>query len=299
MIKTHELEKSFDGFKALDSVNIHVKKGTVYGLVGPNGAGKTTLIKTLIGAYKKDSGQVLVNGSEVYENNHVKNKISYIADELYFYPNYRIIDMAKFYSSIYPTWSWDRFDSLTKVFDMDINRKVNKMSKGMKKQVAFWLAISSRTDIMVLDEPVDGLDPITRKKVWSLVMQDVAEYETTVLVSSHNLRELEDVCDHVGIMHKGKLILEKELDDAKSSVHKIQVAFKEDIPEHIFENSDILYKNTLGSVHTLIMRGNRENIVKALENTSPLLLNLIPLSLEEVFIYEIGGTGYEVDNILL
>lgn len=212
-------------------MDINVEQGSVYGLVGPNGAGKTTLLKTLMGVYKKDDGSLKIMGEDPYENKKLKEKIGFISDELYFFSNYTIKDTAKFYSKIYPNWSFDRYNSLKNAFSIDENMKIRKMSKGMKKQVAFWMIISMKPEIMILDEPVDGLDPVARKSVWNLVLQDVSERGTTVLISSHNLRELEDVCDHVGIMSKGKLLLEKELSSAKNDIHKLQIGFKDKIPK--------------------------------------------------------------------
>ena len=213
MIKVTDLVKTFDGFRALNGASINVEKGSIYGLVGPNGAGKTTLIKHLSGVYTPDSGEYTINGCSVYENPAVKAKTIYIGDDLHFFPSYSIEDAAKLYKDIYPTWNEERFESLREIFKIDTKRKIRRLSKGMQKQVAFWLGMSTCPEVLILDEPVDGLDPVMRRNVWKIVLQDVADYGTTVLISSHNLRELEDVCDHVGIMHQGKVVLEKSLDD--------------------------------------------------------------------------------------
>ena len=214
-------------------------------------------------------------------------------------PTYSIYDMAKFYSGIYTNWSWERFNNLKAVFKIDQKRKVRRLSKGMQKQVAFWLGICSQPKIMVLDEPVDGLDPVMRRNVWRLMLQDVAENGTTVLVSSHNLRELEDVCDHVGIMFNGKVVLQKSLDDVKGNIHKVQTAFSEELPSTIEENLKVLHKSQFGSVTTLIVKGEAQTIKEIIKKENPLILDILPLTLEEIFIYELGGLGYEFENIIL
>ncbi len=299
MIQVKNLSKSFDGFKALDGLNINVEKGSVYGLVGPNGAGKTTVIKHIDGVYKQDGGEVLINGEAVYENTEIKQKMAVISDDLFFYPTYTIADTANFYAGIYKNWNRARFESLKKIFKIDTKRRARRLSKGMQKQVAFWLALCTMPEVMILDEPVDGLDPVMRRNVWKLMLQDVAERGTTVLVSSHNLRELEDVCDHVGIMHKGKLVLEKSLDDVKGNVHKVQVAFEDGLPNILKDSLDILHTEQFGSVSLLIVRGNAEDIIKNIKYAKPLICDVLPLTLEEVFIYELGGMGYEFENIIL
>ena len=299
MIKAEKVTKTFSGFKALNDMSLNVKKGSVYGLIGPNGAGKTTIIKNLTGIYTPDNGVLEIDGKPVFENPEVKQELIYIGDDLYFFPSYSILDTAKFYSGIYKNWSWERFESLKEIFKIDVKRKVRRLSKGMQKQVAFWLGICACPKVMILDEPVDGLDPVMRKNVWKIVLQDVAEHETTVLVSSHNLRELEDVCDHVGIMHKGEVVLEKALDDVKGNIHKIQLAFKDEFPENLKSRINILHAESIGRVHMIIAKGDSEEIKNIVSEYSPLICDLIPLTLEEVFIYELGGMGYEFENIIL
>ncbi len=299
MIKICNLTKNFDNFTALDGLNMHVKKGCVYGLVGPNGAGKTTAIKHIAGVMMQNSGDVLITDSNVFENVAVKQKIIYIPDDVFFFPSYTIKDMKKFYKSVYPSWNEERFERLSEVFNIDINRRVQRLSKGMQKQVAFWLGICTMPDVMILDEPVDGLDPVMRRKVWSLILQDVVERETTVLISSHNLRELEDVCDHVGIMHNGRVILEKQLDDIKSDVHKLQLAFKEKINPELIDQLSPMHISEYGSVTLMIVRGQREQILECVNKYSPIVCDILPLTLEEIFIYELGGLGYEIKDVIL
>jgi len=299
MIEVKNLVKTFDGFCALNGLNLNVKKGSVYGLIGPNGAGKTTIIKHLAGIYTQDSGEIKINGETVFENNEIKKDMVLISDDLFFFNTYTIKDMAKFYSGIYPEWSWERFESLKDIFKIETTRRVKRLSKGMQKQVAFWLSICAMPKLMILDEPVDGLDPVMRRNVWRLMLQDVAERETTVLVSSHNLRELEDVCDHVGIMHKGQVVLEKALDDVKGNIHKVQLAYKEEFPKVLNEAIDILHTETYGSVSMVIVKGKAEEVMEKIKYTNPLICDILPLTLEEVFIYELGGMGYEFENIIL
>jgi len=300
MIKAENIVKSFGKFKALDELSLHVKKGSVYGLVGPNGAGKTTFIKTLIGVYKADSGSATVNGENTYENCSVKEKMICISDDLFFFPTYSIQDMANYYAGIYPDWNWEHFEKMKEVFKIDVKRKARRLSKGMQKQVAFWLGLCTMPDVMILDEPVDGLDPVMRRNVWKLMLQAVAEREMTVLVSSHNLRELEDVCDHVGILHKGKVVIEKSLDDIKGNVHKLQLAFDNGhFPDELEKELEVLDKSGFASVHLVIAKGEVEDISRIVNKYNPVVFDIIPLTLEEVFIYELGGMGYEFENIML
>ncbi len=301
MIEIMNLNKSFEDLAALKNVNIKIQKGSVYGLVGSNGAGKTTLLKTMVGVYQGDQGTCSIDGQEVFENVAIKAKVIFIPDTLYFFANYSVRDMAKYYSNIYPAWNEARFEKLKEAFDIDVNKNIHRLSKGMQRQVAFWLALSSMPDYLILDEPLDGLDPVMRQKVKNLLIQDVAERQMTVLISSHNLRELEDLCDTIGILHKGTLILEKELDDLKSDVHKIQVAFKEEVSGEFLVNAQaqVLYEEVRGSVRLFIMRGSKEDLTRLFAKQQPLVLDILPLTLEEVFIYEMGGIGYAIENIII
>jgi len=300
MIKAENLDKKFGTFKALDGLTLNVEKGSVYGLIGPNGAGKTTFIKTLMGIYKADCGKVTVDEESVFDNIKIKDRMVYICDDLFFYPTYSIKDTAKYYAGLYPKWNWDSYNKMKEIFKIDEKRKIRRLSKGMQKQVAFWLGMSASPDVMILDEPVDGLDPVMRRNVWKLMLQEVSEREMTVLVSSHNLRELEDVCDHVGIMFDGKVVIEKSLDDVKGNIHKLQLAFADGIfPEELEKSLTILDKSGFGSVSMLIVKGDADEIMKNAERFSPVVSDILPLTLEEVFIYELGGMGYEFENIVL
>lgn len=299
MIEVNKLCKEMDSKTILQDVSINVKKGSIYGLVGPNGAGKTTLIKHLAGIYQKNSGSVKILGEEVYDNKIIKSKVAFIPDELYF-PQYTVNGVAKLYAKIYPEFSWERYNKLKEYIRIDEHMKISKMSKGMKKQVAFWLVISRMPEVIILDEPVDGLDPIARKKIWSLLIQDVSNRDTTVLVSSHNLRELEDVCDTVGIMHKGKVIVERELDQLKSNVLKVQVAFRDEVDvESLGKEMEILNVDRIGSVYMMIVRGDKDGIMDTLKKHNPILSEALSLTLEEVFMYEVRGAGYEIEDVIL
>ncbi len=297
MIETRKLCKSFEGFLALKDLDVNVPKGAVYGLVGPNGAGKTTLIRHLAGIYIPDSGEVLIDGQPVFENVDIKSRIAYIPDDIFYYTQATVADMKGFYKGIYPAFDEERFDKLGEVFDIDPKRPVRKLSKGMQKQAAFRIAIPCRPDVILLDKPVDGLDPVMRRNVWSILMADVAERGTTVLVSSHNLRELEDVCDHVGIMDQGSMLIERSLDELQNNIVKLQLVLQDgtELPEGI----EILGRSSTGKLEQLIVRGKAEEVEERIAQITPVYCESIPLNLEEIFIYELGGTGYEVRNIIV
>ncbi len=298
MIKVNNLSKNFDTFPVLSHMQMEVPKGAVYGLVGPNGAGKSTLIKHLVGSYIPDEGEILIDGENIWENVNIKERVAYIPDDIFYFAQANAKEMMKFYNGLYPNFDEHYFYQICKCFpSVNLKRPLRTLSKGMLKQVAFALALATRPDVLILDEPVDGLDPVMRRQIWSLVMGEVAEREMTVLVSSHNLRELEDVCDHVGIMHQGKLLFEKSLDDLQGSIAKIQIAFEGDMPT-LPEHLHVLHKITNGKVSTLILKGECEDIRTELEKLHPILLDVLPLTLEEVFIYEMGGEHYEVKNII-
>ena len=300
MIKVNNVVKTFDRFRALDGLTMTVEKGSIYGLVGPNGAGKSTILRHITGAYRPDSGSILVDGQPVYENPAVKRRISIIPDDLYYFNSASTRDMMKFYRGIYPNFDDKRYEALREAFpEVDEKHPIRRLSKGMQKQSAFWLTLCCQPEVLVLDEPVDGLDPVMRRQVWSLLMGDVAQRGTTVLVSSHNLRELEDVCDHVGILSHGKVLLERSLTDLQDNIVKIQIVFPEgELPE-LPRGLNVLHTTQLGRVHTLIIRGAMEEIRARLNKFSPLLLEALPLSLEEIFIYELGGENYAVRDIVL
>ena len=298
MIEVRDAVKKFDGFAALDGTTLTVPAGSVYGMVGPNGAGKSTLIRHLTGIYRQDSGEVTIGGEQVWENAALKARIAAIPDDWYFFMQSTVRDMMRFYKGFYPSFSMERYEKLKEVFNIDEKRAIRRLSKGMQKQVAFWLALSCMPDYLVLDEPVDGLDPVMRRQVWSLVMGDVAQRGTTVLVSSHNLRELEDVCDHVGIMDHGRVLLERSLAQLQDNMVKLQVVFRDGVNE-VPPELPVLHASRVGRIHTLIMRMNAEEATDRLAAYDPLLVDAVPLTLEEIFIYELGGADYAVKDIVL
>lgn len=297
MIEVRNVMKEFDGFRALDDMSMTVQTGSVYGLVGPNGAGKSTIIRHLTGIYRQDAGEITIDGAPVFENPEVKSRIAYIPDDIFYYANASIREMMDFYRSIYPHFDAERFKKLGDVFGLDPKRQMRRLSKGMQKQAAFWIAVSLRPEILILDEPVDGLDPVMRRQIWSIIMADVAENGTTVLVSSHNLRELEDVCDSVGIMNKGKIMIERSLNELQENIVKIQLALPDG--ESLPEGLDILHKSNTGRLQSLIMHGTQEDLTEKLQSAHPLFIDAVPLTLEEIFIYELGGADYEVKDIVL
>ena len=297
MIEVKDLTKRFDGFAALDGLTMTVPDGAVYGLVGPNGSGKSTLLRHVMDIYRQDAGEVLVDGQPVYENPAVKARIAYIPDDVFYFPQAGVRDMMHYYKAIYPGFDTERYEKLKEVFALDEKQPIRRMSKGMQKQAAFWLAMCQRAEYMVLDEPVDGLDPVMRRQIWGLLMADAAERGMTVLVSSHNLRELEDVCDHVGILDHGKLLLERSLSELQENISKVQLALPDDRP--LPEGLDLVHETVSGRLRTLILRGNPEETLRKLQECEPLFLDAVPLSLEEIFIYELGGADYAVKDILL
>ena len=293
MLELKNITKTFGNFKALDDLTMTVPKGAVYGLVGPNGAGKSTAIRHMTGVYRPDNGSVTVLGQPVYENPTVKETIGYIPDDIFFFPSASLEDMHSFYKGIYPRFDDQLFNRLYEVFQLPKKGPIRRFSKGMQKQAAFHLAICTRPELLILDEPVDGLDPVMRRQVWSLILSDVAQRETTVLISSHNLRELEDICDHVGIMDHGKMLLERSLADMQGSTVKLQLVGE--APQGL----EILHESQSGRLRTLIVRGSAQEVSERVQQVNPAYFDVLPLSLEEIFIYELGGVNYEVKNIVL
>lgn len=298
MIEVRQLHKKFGQMEVLKGLDLNIRQGSIYGLVGSNGTGKTTLLKLLAGIYRPDRGSILVDGKPVFENVQIKDKMIFIPDDLFFFNQYSIRETADLFRQVYPTWDEARFRELSSLFGIDVKRRVTKLSKGMKRQVSFWLALSVKPQILILDEPLDGLDPMIRSKVKKLLLADVAEREMSILISSHNLRELEDICDYMGILHQGALLIESELDTLKRGINKVQTAFAGELPEELQRAENILYHEQRGSVHLFIMRGEEAKIKAQLQSLKPLLLDVLPLTFEEIFVYEMGGVGYDIHNIL-
>ena len=292
MLEMKNVTKAFGDFKALDDLSLHVPKGAVYGLVGPNGAGKTTVIRHLTGIYRPDSGSVAVDGQDVAGDPNVRERIGYIPDDVFYFPTATLEDMHGFYRRMYEKFDEELYQKLKEVFALPAG-PIRRFSKGMQKQAAFHLTLATRPDVMILDEPVDGLDPVMRRQVMSLILADVAEHGTTVLISSHNLRELEDVCDHVGIMDQGKMLMEKSLADMQGSTVKLQIVGEAPA------GFEVLHESRSGRLNTFILRGTCEQVQSASEAMDAPYFDVLPLSLEEIFIYELGGVNYEVKKIVL
>ena len=297
MIELKNVTKRFDGTCALNDLTMTVPTGSVYGLVGPSGSGKSTILRHIMGIYRQDSGEVLIDGAPVYENPALKSRMAYIPDDIFYFHQASVRDMMRYYRGIYPRFDTARYEKLKEVFQLSETMPIRRMSKGMQKQAAFWLALSACPELLVLDEPVDGLDPVMRRQIWSLLMADAAEHGITVLVSSHNLRELEDVCDHVGILDAGSLLLERSLSELQSNITKVQIALPDNgvLPEGL----EIVHETVSGRLRTVIVRGEPQAVLNRLQECQPLFVDAVPLTLEEIFIYELGGVDYAVKDIVL
>ena len=297
MIEVKNVSKRFEQVCALDGLTMTVPTGAVYGLVGPNGSGKSTILRHIVGIYRQDAGKVLIDGEPVYENPAVKARIGYIPDDIFYFTQSGVREMMLYYRGLYPSFDVGRYEKLKEVFQLSERTPIRRMSKGQQKQAAFWLALCLRPDVMVLDEPVDGLDPVMRRQIWSLLMADAAERGITVLVSSHNLRELEDVCDHVGILDRGKMLLERSLSELQENLTKVQLALPDGaaLPEGL----DLVHESSSGRLRTLIVRGDPGETLARLQESEPIFMDALPLTLEEIFIYELGGADYAVKDVIL
>lgn len=300
MITVRGLTKSFDDYQALNDLSINVKSGSIYGLVGTNGSGKTTLIKHLTGILKPDEGEILFDGDPVYENETLKGEIGFIPDDLSFFSSYTMRDVAKYYRSIYPVWDEERFQRMSEKFDFSHRKKLQNFSKGMQKQAAFILTMCIHPKYLVLDEPIDGLDPLVRKTVYKYIIDDISQEDISVIISSHNLREMDGICDTIGILDKGKIRVERDLDELKADIHKVQVAFNNpSTPEDRYKSLNVVHRESRGSVELLIIKDDAEKVRRVIGENKPLIFDMLPLTLEEIFIYELGGDDYEIKDILL
>lgn len=299
MITTRNLTKRFGNFTALDNISSKINDGCIYGIVGSNGAGKSTLLRLLAGVYRPDRGTVVIDGKKVFENPSVKAQIAYVPDELYFINNATTRRMAQFYQSVYDDFDNERFNYLCEVMNIDADKSLNTFSKGMKRQAMIVLAVSCRPKYLMLDETFDGLDPVMRSLVKNIICQDVEDRNITAILTSHSLRELEDTCDQLALLHKGGLVLDSDITSLKTSLFKIQIAFLEDYDSEKFEGLDILHYTKNGSVVNMIIRGDRSETVEKLKELRPAILDVLPLTLEEIFTYEMATLGYSFDDILL
>jgi ABC-2 type transport system ATP-binding protein len=293
MIQLDNLTKSFDGFTALDALNLNVSKGSIYGLVGINGSGKTTAIKHLSGVYRQDGGQALIDGAPVYDNAAIKARVGHIPDELYFFPQYSMRLLRRFYRSLYKNWNDDRCTQMMSDFKLDEKRRLKHFSKGMQKQAAFVLNMSIMPDVLLLDEPIDGLDPIVRKQVLKQIKDDVADRQMTVLISSHNLKEMDGTCDAIGIIKDGRMVVQRDINDLKSNIHKLQLAFAPGTDPDC-EGLNVLRTERRGSVWLMIIKGGTDEIDSRVKAQGPLVYDRLPLTLEEIFEYESEGASDEI-----
>ena len=298
MIRIQNLSKGYEGAQALNDLSLHVPRGADYGLVGPNGAGKSTLLRCLSGVSQPDSGTVLIDGQPVWENAALKGRIAYIPDDLYYFTSANLMDMKKFYRDFFPTFDEELFKKLGDIFPIDPKRSIRHLSKGMQKQAAFWLNLSLQPDLFLLDEPVDGLDPVMRRQLWSLIMTEVERRQVTVVISSHNLRELEDVCDHVGVIDHGSMLLERTLSQLQEDFVKVQMVFPPDCAP-VLPGITPLHHSCTGRVHTFILKCGAQAAEQAALAVSPVFYDILPLTLEEIFISELGGADYAVKELVL
>ena len=299
MIVAKNITKKFDDFKALDNLDCNIQNGCIYGLVGANGAGKSTFLRLISGVYKPDGGDILIDDQLVYDNPEMKGKIAYVPDELYFLSQSNMDKMAKFYSAIYPNFSFERYKNLTETFKLNPKANINTFSKGMKRQAATILALSTMPEYLFFDETFDGLDPIMRNLVKQVIYNDAVERKTTTIITSHSLRELEDTCDQLALLHKGGIVFESDTQNLKTSLFKVQLAFDYEYEKELFEGIEMLSYNQKGSVANFIVRGEREETIGKIKLLNPVLVDVLPLGLEEVFIYEMEALGYAFNDILM
>lgn len=299
MIEVKNLSKSFDSIKAIDHINAKIEDGHVFGLIGTNGAGKSTFMRMLSGVLKPEEGEILVDGEPVYDNPAVKEKIFYISDDQYYFRSGTPVDMLKLYQTCYPAFDGAKWKSLMEKFGLDEKRKVNTFSKGMKKQLSVICGICANTKYLLCDETFDGLDPVMRQAVKALFVKEMDERGLTPVIASHNLRELEDICEYVGLLHRGGILLEKDIDDMKLNIHKLQCVIREDeMLQKIRSGLEVVTIDNRGSLYTVTVRGDKEKILEFMEQLNPVFYELLPLSLEEIFISETEVKGYDVKVLL-
>ncbi len=298
MIKISNLSKTFGKKSVLENLNCNIQTNSIYGLIGANGAGKSTLLRIINDIYKKDSGSIEIDGVEVEDNEELKQKLVFVPDDLYFFSGYTILDMGKFYQSMYKDFDMEYFKKLIEMLKLDLNAKIQNFSKGMKRQTALICAISTNASYMFFDETFDGLDPVVRNLMKKIIIKQMEKKDTTIIMTSHNLRELEDICDNLGLLYKGGILFESDINSLKTNMFKIQISLKEDFDKDKFSELDIMNYKKVGSVATIIAKGNKENAEQILKNMNPLILDFLPLTLEEVFIYEMEVLGYEFNQVI-
>lgn len=298
MIKISNLNKSYGNKKVLENLNCNIKTNCIYGLIGANGAGKSTLLRIINDVFRRDSGTILIDDKEVENNSELKQKLAFLPDDLYFFSNYTMLDMAKFYEAMYKKFDMKYFKELAEILKLDINAKVDSFSKGMKRQVALICTLATNADYMFFDETFDGLDPVVRNLMKRIIAKQMETKCTTIIMTSHNLRELEDICDNLGLLYKGGILFESDIDSLKTNMFKVQISLKEEFDENSFKELEILNFKKTGSVAKIIVKGEKEACEKILREKNPLILDFLPLTLEEIFIYEMEVLGYEFNQIV-
>jgi len=302
MISAKNVTMMFDKTAALNNLTCNISKGCIYGLVGSNGAGKSTFLRLISGIYRPASGEITIEGENVYDNPAIKSRIAFVPDDLFFLPGAKMSDMADWYAAVYKNFNSERFYKLLTTFNLPSDKNINKFSKGMKRQGATILALSTMPDYLFFDETFDGLDPVMRNLVKQVIYTDVAERNTTVIITSHSLRELEDTCDQLALLHKGGIVFESDIQNLKTSLFKVQIGFQEPFTQEKFKSvkgMEILSYTSQGSVASFIVKGEREEVKENLYNMKPLLLDVLPLNLEEVFVYEMEALGYAFKDLLM
>ena len=298
MIKIENVSKRYDKENVLDKLSCTIKDGSIYGLVGANGAGKSTLLRLINGIFKADSGSILVDGENVFENELVKQNLVFVPDDLFFYSGYTLYDTAKYYDAMYDKFDMEYLKKLAKMLKLDMNRKISTFSKGMKRQCALICALATKSKYMFFDETFDGLDPVIRNTIKKIIAKQMEEYDTTIVMTSHNLRELEDICDNLGLLYKGGILFESDIDAIKTNMYKVQISLKNDFSEKSFKDIEIMNFKKVGSVATIIINDKNGVAKKKLEKLNPVILDFLPLTLEEVFIYEMEALGYEFNEVI-
>ena len=298
MIEIKNISKCYGDIKVLDKLNCTIQDGLIYGLVGANGAGKSTLLRIINGIYLADSGEVLIDGENPLNNPKVKQNIVFVPDDLFFYSGYTIHDMALFYKALYENFDMEYLEKLAKTLKLDTRRKISTLSKGMKRQCALILAIATNAKYMFFDETFDGVDPVVRTVLKKILANHLEENKSTIVLTSHNLRELEDIADNLGLLHAGGILFEGDIDEIKTNMFKVQISFKEEFNKNTFKDLELLSFKKTGSVASLIIKGDKEEVSNILESMNPVILDYLPLTLEEIFIYEMEVLGYEFDEII-
>ena len=299
MIEAKNVSKSFSDILAVDNVSVTIREGSVFGMIGTNGAGKSTFLRMAAGVFRPDSGTITLDDMPVYENPAAKQEFFYISDDQYFFANTTPKELMRYYSVVYPKFDKERMKKMLAQFNLEEKRKVATFSKGMKKQLSVICGICANTKYLFCDETFDGLDPVMRQAVKSIFAQEIEERGLTPVIASHNLRELEDICDHVGLLHRGGVLLSRDLEDMKVNIHKVQCAFKADSNiEEVLKNVDVVKKEIRGSLYTITARGNADDIRNQIQTAGPIFMELLPLSLEEIFISETEVAGYDIKKLI-